>query len=341
MPQLAAVHSLLTLLSEVDFGGDAAACSAAARPPADELAEFSVGLRLKQQLLARRAERLARFLRLQLPVGGSPGGTPRGSSGGRSPARGSAACSPGGLAVQQNVRERESSADRLGSRSGGHAKTHWSPGMVILAPPQGGFHSGQLACPPVFRSSPCPPGQHPSSPDQLFHSTPCSLDCGWCGTGVRHLQHSRQRMFPRLGQQHGQQLRQLPCRLRSPLASALRPGHGCGKQRQRCWRGNQQGGICAGPQVGAACAAAAASARRAAAGRAGHAAHPAQCAVASNYATGSPSLTQQATSSRAARDRAASSCSSRGRGSSGGGGRCSRCSSPPPPPPTPTASASV
>ena len=84
MAGTSAVESLLALLREVDCGGGAAA---AARPSAaptsqiatdDELDAFSVGHRLKQQLLARRAERLARFLRLSAGGGGfgSPTATP-------------------------------------------------------------------------------------------------------------------------------------------------------------------------------------------------------------------------------------------------------------------------
>lgn len=123
MPQLAAVHSLLSLLSEVDFGADAAA----SRPASDELAEYSVGLRLKQQLLARRAERLARFLRLQLPAG-SPAGTPRGSSGGRSPARATPACGPGSRAASRGPPERCSSSEPRDPSPSSRGEAQWSPG---------------------------------------------------------------------------------------------------------------------------------------------------------------------------------------------------------------------
>lgn len=62
----AGVHSLLTLLREFDFSGAAAAAAVAApaKTVDEEIAEFSIAYKLKQQLLARRAERLARFLRL-------------------------------------------------------------------------------------------------------------------------------------------------------------------------------------------------------------------------------------------------------------------------------------
>ena len=126
MPQLAAVHSLLTLLSEVDLAGDAASCAAAApRPSADELAEYSIGLRLKQQLLARRADRLARFLRLQLPAAaGSPGG----GSGGRSPARG-ATLGSSSVGSQAAGRHHLGKEGRTAARGySPHGRPQFSPG---------------------------------------------------------------------------------------------------------------------------------------------------------------------------------------------------------------------
>ena len=73
----AAVHSLLSLLSEVDFGAPAACGEAVGPSPGvqtdqDELAAFSMGPALKRQLVAARAERLARFLRRQSARSGSP-----------------------------------------------------------------------------------------------------------------------------------------------------------------------------------------------------------------------------------------------------------------------------
>ncbi|KAL4422750.1 hypothetical protein ABPG75_008947 [Micractinium tetrahymenae] len=94
-PASTAVQSLLSLLQEVrnDFLSEEAAflrCGQAAAPPAllqsaaptedEELAEFSVGHRLKQRLLARRAERLARFLRLSAAAGSGGGFTGAGLS---------------------------------------------------------------------------------------------------------------------------------------------------------------------------------------------------------------------------------------------------------------------
>lgn len=86
-PASTAVQSLLSLLQEVrnDFlceeaafmrCGQAAPLSAvphAAQTEGEELAEFTLAHQLKQRLLARRAERLARFLRLSAAAGSGNG----------------------------------------------------------------------------------------------------------------------------------------------------------------------------------------------------------------------------------------------------------------------------
>ena len=139
----AAVHSLLSLLSEVDFGAPAACGEAVGPSPGvqtdqDELAAFSMGPALKRQLVAARAERLARFLRLQLAAGGSLASTPRSS---RSSDDGGATPRPSGSATPNSVlggaaklprrtaRQRLSEGDSAEELDGpARCKAHWSPG---------------------------------------------------------------------------------------------------------------------------------------------------------------------------------------------------------------------
>lgn len=114
-PPMGAVHSLLSLLSEVDFSGDAPA----ALPDPHELGQFSVGLRYKQQLLAARAERLARFLRLQLPqgFGNSPTASPL--------PRGSPSTAAGS---RRRTRHEDSADGHDGHSPCGNGVAQWSPG---------------------------------------------------------------------------------------------------------------------------------------------------------------------------------------------------------------------
>lgn len=128
-----AVADLLALLTEVAAHSPATPAHPA---PDEEAASFSVGLKLRQRLLERRASRLARFLCLQAggwrSVGSSPCTTPAPS---RSPPTSAGSATPPppwALDAQTSSHpQRKHAAAAAGSSCSsldGHADPGWSPG---------------------------------------------------------------------------------------------------------------------------------------------------------------------------------------------------------------------
>lgn len=160
-PASTAVQSLLSLLKDVrnDFlneeaaflrGGQAQCHSAAlpcAAPTDDELADFTLAHQIKQRLLARRAERLARFLRLSAAAGSgggfsgaslspatSHGSTPRDEaelSGGRTSGSRPPAAAASGVHPAHDVSAEEMEGSSRTARKLGFGASQQSPGVLM------------------------------------------------------------------------------------------------------------------------------------------------------------------------------------------------------------------